>query len=81
MSRVECPHSISRLTRLRPVVLRAADPKSTHVGQLWQALYYVPQVRHRISQYRGPPPPEGTTEVDPPATGIGILQYIAPNLQ
>ena len=59
-------------------MLRTADPKFVHVGQLWQALYYVPQVRHRISQYRGPLPPEGVTEVDPPATGIGISYSIAP---
>ena len=53
-------------------MLRTVDPRFAHVGQLWQALYYTPQVRHRISQYRGPPPPEGVTEVDPPAVGIGI---------
>ena len=70
----------SHLTRCRPVVLRTADPKFTHVGQLWQALYYVPQVLHRISQYRGPPPPEGVTEVDPPTTGIGIPQFMAQKL-
>ena len=59
----------------RPVILRTADQKFAHVGQLWQALYYVPQVRYRISRYRGPPPPEGVTEVDPPATGIGTLTF------
>ena len=67
------------LTCCRPVVLRTADPKIVHLGQLWQALYYVPQVRHRISQYR-PPSPEGADEVDPPATGIGISRPIAPSL-
>lgn len=80
MSHVGCLRGISRLTCCRPVVLRTADPKFAHVGQLWQALYYTPQVRHRISQYRGPPPPEGVTEVDPPTTGIGTSQHVTPGL-
>lgn len=54
----------------RPVILRTTDPKFAHIGQLWQAFYHVPQVRYRISRYRGPTPPEGATEVDPPTSGI-----------
>lgn len=75
VSHAGCTRGIFHLTRCRPVVLRTADPKFAHVGQLWQALYYAPQVRHRISQYRGPLPPEGVTEVDPPTTGIGISPH------
>ena len=66
------PLHISRLTRYRPVVVWTADPELAHVGQLWQALYHVPQVRHRISQYRSPHPPEGDTKVDPLSSGAGI---------
>lgn len=48
----------------RPAVIMAMYPKFAHIGQLWQSLYHVPQVRHRISQYRGPPSPGGATGAD-----------------
>ena len=71
VSNIEPPH-ISRLTRHRPVVIWTMNPKLVHVGQLWRALYHVPQVRHRISQYRSPHPSEGDTKVDPLSGGTGI---------
>jgi hypothetical protein len=60
-----------------PVVLRPPDQKYAHVGLLWQALFFVPQVRERIAAYRGPvptsltPTENGVIEVEPPIDGPG----------
>jgi hypothetical protein len=67
----------ANIIRDSPVVLRPSEQKHAHVGLLWQALFFVPQVRERIAEYRGPvptslvPTENGVLEVEPPIDGPG----------
>ena len=54
----------------RPVTLRPSQHTMVYAALVLQALFYIPQIRARVANWR-PALPEGTIEVEPPADGPG----------
>ncbi|KAG1743750.1 uncharacterized protein EDB91DRAFT_1247238 [Suillus paluster] len=57
-----------------PVTLRPTKHTMVYAALILQALFYVPQIRERVANWR-PALPEGATEAEPPTDGPELLMW------
>ncbi|KAG0699074.1 hypothetical protein DFH29DRAFT_938334 [Suillus ampliporus] len=57
-----------------PVTLRPTKHTMVYAALILQALFYVPQIRARVANWR-PAVPEGATEAEPPKDGPELLMW------
>ncbi|OJA16555.1 hypothetical protein AZE42_00636 [Rhizopogon vesiculosus] len=58
----------------RPLILRPTKSTMVYAALIIQALFYIPQVRERIANWR-PDLPEGATEIEPPTNGPELIMW------
>ncbi|OAX43748.1 hypothetical protein K503DRAFT_680461 [Rhizopogon vinicolor AM-OR11-026] len=57
-----------------PLILRPTKSTMVYAALIVQALFYIPQVRERVANWR-PDLPEGATEVEPPTNGPELIMW------